>query len=188
MGTADVGISNKRRNHFITTPLEVKMIILPDNPDPDPAHKITSNEMKLRWHILERSNAQDWENALKEWRVTGFRDEEYTHCPCGQQIVERCFLLNIDTQIEIFVGNVCVQKFMGVEIKEVLSPYKKLLKAPETTVISPRLVKFASDNGYLYGNEEFFLMSIQHKKHLSPAQLSWLKKINHRIINRTKVT
>lgn len=50
------------------------------------------------------------------------------------------------------------------------------------------VIRYAMERGYLYGDNEYdFLVQTMRKRVLTPAQLTWKKKINLRIIKETVV-
>ena len=40
--------------------------------------------------------------------------EEFDNCPCGQEIKEHCYIRNLLNGNKTYVGNVCINRFIGI--------------------------------------------------------------------------
>jgi hypothetical protein len=143
---------------------------------------------KLEAHILSLSRARGFSSACAEWDLAGIEvSEEFDNCPCGQQIKEHCFIRNRVTGHETFVGNVCVNNFMGMSTSTLFDGLKRV-RDDHNARPNEALIEHAFAKGYLYGETEYeFLDGIKRKRKLSPAQLGWLHKINRRILGKIVV-
>ena len=141
-------------------------------------------------HILERSCAEHYKVAVKEWDyIYNTQDESPTHCPCGHGITERCYIKNRVTGETTFVGNVCVEKFMGIDNKKIVAGVKRITE-DNTRNANKALIDHADKQGYLFDGDRDFLMKRKNRKHenLDTTTERVIKKnINNRIINRTVV-
>lgn len=146
------------------------------------------NYERLKDHILPLSNAKTFAVAKNEWKLVGVQmHEDYDHCPCGQQIKELCYIENKVNGNKTYVGNVCVNQFIGIDTGNLFSGLKRIA-LDNSANANEDLIKHAYDMGYIYDEKEYnFLMQTKNKRKLSPAQLSWKQKINRRIVKQTVV-
>lgn len=145
------------------------------------------NFERLRAHIIPLSVAQDFNAARTEWDLIVVElSEELDHCPCGKQILEHCYIRNRLTGKETYVGNVCINRFLGIDTGYLFDGLKRIRANPEANA-NEAVIEYAQKNGYLYDKEYQFLHSTKRKRKLSSPQLSWKRKINRRILNQTIV-
>ncbi|MBU2643007.1 MAG: hypothetical protein KJ889_14510 [Gammaproteobacteria bacterium] len=145
------------------------------------------NFERLKTHILPLSNSKDFNSARAEWRLVGVEvSEEFDHCPCGQEIKEHCYIQNQLNGNTTYVGNVCVNRFIGIETGNLFSGLKRIAE-DETANANEDLIIHAYRFGYIFESEYKFLMETRLKRKLSAKQIEWKKKINRRIINKAVV-
>lgn len=148
--------------------------------------QVDHNLERLSAHILPLSHAGDFESAKKEWRLVGVEiSEEFDNCPCGKDIKEHCYIENLITKNKTYVGNVCINRFLGIDTGNLFSGLKRISATP-TANANIDLIVHAYKLGYIFEGEYKFLMETRLKRKLSPKQLAW-KKINRRITNQTVV-
>jgi hypothetical protein len=146
------------------------------------------NFERLKQHILPLSKAQNFAEARFEWHLVAVEvSDEFDNCPCGQEIKEHCFIKNRMTGQSTYVGNVCINRFIGIDTGNLFDGLKRIA-ADSKANANEDLIKFAQEHGYLFEKEYKFLMQTRLKRNLSPAQLSWKEKINRRIIQQTAVS
>ena len=81
----------------------------------------------LKAHILALSEAESFEVARLEWILEFVEvSEEFDSCPCGQEIKEHCFIRNTRTGHQTYVGNVCVNQFIGINTGNLFDGLKRL--------------------------------------------------------------
>lgn len=142
---------------------------------------------RLREHILPLSNSTDWSNAKNEWRLVGIEvQEEWDNCPCGKEIKELCHLRNQLNGNVTHVGNVCVNRFIGIETGNLFAGLRRIID-DETANANEDLIIHSYQFGYIFESEYNFLMQTRRKRILSIKQLDWKRRINRRIINQTVV-
>ena len=143
----------------------------------------------LKSHILPLSQSKKFAKAKKEWKLVDVEiHEDFDHCPCGQPIKELCYIENQLNGNRTYVGNVCVNRFIGISTGALFAGLKRIAK-DDAANPNEDLIIHAHQLGYLYSDKEFnFLMQIKNKRILSDAQTSWKRKINRRIINKTIVS
>ncbi len=145
------------------------------------------NFERLRVHILPLSNADEFSVAKSEWKLVGVEiHEDFDNCPCGQPIKELCFIENQLNGNKTYVGNVCVNRFIGIETGDLFAGLKRIAKDDKANA-NEDLIVHAYKLGYIYEKEYHFLMQTRRKRKLSEKQLEWKQKINRRITNQTVV-
>lgn len=148
---------------------------------------MSHNFEKLKEHILPLSNAKVFRIAKNEWKLVGVEiQEDWDNCPCGKEIKELCYIENQKNGNRTYVGNVCVNRFIGIETGNLFSGLKRIARDQKANA-NEDLIIHAYRLGYIYENEYNFLMDTKNKRKLSPKQLAWKEKINRRIVNQTVV-
>lgn len=148
---------------------------------------MTHNLERLKAHILPLSLSQDFAAARLEWELVRVEiSEEFDTCPCGKDIKEHCFIRNRYTKSETYVGNVCINRFIGIDTGSVFDGLRRV-KANNDAAPNLALIDHADTQGYLYEKEYDFLKNTARKRDLSQSQLEWRQKINRRIIAQTVV-
>ena len=145
------------------------------------------NFERLKAHILLLSNSQDFYAAKNEWKLVGVEiQEDWDNCPCGQAIKELCYIENQFNGNKTYVGNVCVNQFIGIQTGNLFAGLKRIAKDNSANA-NEDLILHAYQLGYIYEKEYQFLMQTRRKRKLSEKQLAWKQKINWRIVNQTVV-
>ena len=133
------------------------------------------------------SVANDFPSAKAEWELVDVElNEQWDNCPCGKEIKELCHIRNRLNQNRTHVGNVCINRFIGIETGNLFTGLKRIYHDIEANP-NDDLMFHAYRLGYIYENEYKFLMQIKRKRSLSQKQTSWKIKINRRILNKTVV-
>ena len=141
----------------------------------------------LKAHILSLSEAESFEVARLEWILEFVEvSEEFDSCPCGQEIKEHCFIRNTRTGHQTYVGNVCVNQFIGINTGNLFDGLKRL-KANLHANANLAVIQYAEKQGYIFENERNFLETTMRKRVLSGPQRAWKEKISRRILNHTVV-
>ncbi|VVE64584.1 hypothetical protein PCA31118_01654 [Pandoraea captiosa] len=148
---------------------------------------VSPNFERLKEHILSLSQASTFEAARSEWVLESIEvSEEFDSCPCGQEIKEHCYLRNKVTGKMTYVGNVCVNNFIGIDTGNLFDGLRRI-KSDINANANLAVIEYAESKGYLFDKEPAFLRSTARKRNLSAGQKSWKEKINRRIINGTVV-
>jgi hypothetical protein len=144
---------------------------------------------KLVNAIVESSESKNFELACKEWTLFyTYIDDEITHCKCGQQIKERCFITNVKNNNELMVGNSCIKKFINEEIGETVKSIHvglKFIQKNEFDRHAPdALMDDALSRNFINLWEVNFKKSIagSTQRKLSNAQLRTLQSINAKLL------
>lgn len=145
------------------------------------------NIERLKAHILPLSRAKVFDVARTEWRLVAVEiSEEFDNCPCGQEIKEHCYIQNSVTGHETYVGNVCINRFIGIDTGNLFDGLRRIAK-DDATNANADVIEYANEHGFLYDKEYDFLMSTRLKRTLSDKQKAWKQKINRRILNKIVV-
>jgi hypothetical protein len=148
---------------------------------------VEHNFERLKAHILPLSRAQTFDVARTEWRLVAVEiSEEFDNCPCGQEIKEHCYIRNTVTGHETYVGNVCINRFIGIDTGNLFEGLRRIA-VDDTANANADVIEYAKERGFLYDKEYDFLMSTRLKRVLSAKQKAWKQKINRRILNETVV-
>ena len=147
----------------------------------------THNFERLKQHILPLSRSATFEAARTEWILESVEvSDEWDQCPCGQDIKEHCYLKNRLTGKKTYVGNVCVNRFLGIDTGTLFDGLKRIKDNPQANA-NLAVIEYAEERGFLFDKEPQFLRSTILKRSLSTPQLSWKEKINRRILSQIVV-
>lgn len=145
------------------------------------------NFERLKAHILPLSHSDRFEVARTEWDLVSVEiTEEFDNCPCGQEIKEHCYITNRITGESTYVGNVCINRFIGIDTGSLFDGLKRIAKDPYANA-NLDVIEHGRKLGFIYDSEYGFLVETRRKRKLSPKQLEWKRKINRRIIQQISV-
>lgn len=146
---------------------------------------------RLKAHILPLSKSSNFDDAKREWTLVAIEKSEQTdNCPCGQKIREHCYIRNTETNAHTYVGNVCIRRFMGINVQTLFDGLERI-RGPEAARANHDLIEYAKERGYLYDEREYqFLLSIRKKqtRTLTEKQLNWERKAQRRILEQLVVS
>jgi hypothetical protein len=145
------------------------------------------NFSRLRAFILSHSVSQVWLEARLEWMLDAVEDmgSEMTACPCGYEPIRYlCWLLNLKNHARVFVGNVCVNRFLPEhESNNVFEGLKRIQIDPDKAANHALLV-WARKAHVITDWEYHFGLSTCRKRYLSERQAQKRRQINHLIHTR----
>lgn len=150
---------------------------------------MSHNFERLKAHILPLSKSNQFDFAKNEWDLVAVEiSEERDNCPCGQDIKEHCYIANRETGHQTYVGNVCINRFIGIDTGNLFDGLKRIARDVEANA-NEAVIEYAKERGFLFGDKEYeFLLSTARKRNLSEKQVSWKRKINRRILSKTVVS
>jgi hypothetical protein len=135
--------------------------------------------------IIARSVAVTWDDARLEWDLSSvfFADKDYPGtCLCGHQpIIEHCVLANRENGNEAVVGNVCVQKFIGLPTEALFRGLRRIM-ADRAAALSLEVIHYAIEKGWVNDWERRFYLNTRGRQHLSERQRAKREEINARIL------
>ena len=144
---------------------------------------MTKNEWKLREEIIAMSQADNFEEAKKEWIL----ERVYKGlgvCLCGHSpILNLCVLRNTKNNEKTIVGSSCVQKFIGIKTEHLFKSYELIVKNPEA-YLDLLFIEYLFKHDVINEWEYEFLKSTFRKKFewLSEKQKDKRLQINRKII------
>ena len=148
---------------------------------------MSHNFENLKRHILPLSNSEEFYSAKNEWKLVDVEiQEDWDNCPCGKDIKELCYIQNQLNGNKTYVGNVCVNQFIGIQTGNLFAGLKRIAKDISANP-NEDLIVHSYQLGYIYESEYKFLMQTKLKRKLSDKQKAWKEKINKRIVNKTVV-
>jgi hypothetical protein len=145
------------------------------------------NFERLKAHILPLSQSDIFDVARTEWDLVSVEITQlFDHCPCGQEIKEHCYITNRITGDSTYVGNVCINRFIGIDTGNLFDGLKRIANDPYANA-NLDVIEHGRKMGYIYDSEYKFLVSTRLKRKLSDKQLEWKRKINRRITEQISV-
>ncbi len=148
---------------------------------------MSQNFQRLRDHILGLSRSDTFDEARTEWVLESIElSDEFDSCPCGQDIKEHCYIRNTITGHQTYVGNVCINRFIGINTGNLFDGLRRIKENP-TANPNLAVIAYAESKGFLFDKEPGFLRKTSLKRILTAAQKAWKEKINRRILNGTVV-
>jgi len=145
------------------------------------------NFERLKAHILPLSHSDQFEVARAEWDLVGIEiTEDFDNCPCGQEIKEHCYITNRVTGKSTYVGNVCINRFLGIDTGSLFDGLKRIAKDQYANA-NLDVIRHGLKLGFIYESEYNFLVETRLKRRLSQKQLDWKRKINRRITQQIVV-
>jgi hypothetical protein len=137
--------------------------------------------------------ADNWDEAKREWALDYVyltaRDEPGA-CLCGHPIFEHCVLYNRRNGNVAVVGNVCVNKFLGLPSKGIFAGFRKVMKN-ERAALTAQAVLYAFGKGWIDDWEKGFYLNTYRlpwgsccKRHLSENRRPIRVRINRKVLSR----
>jgi len=154
-----------------------------------------SNFHKLQDGITALSNSKDWYQAKLEWQLKDIYQESGRECLCGQNPIKNiCVLENIHNGNISEVGNVCVNKFLGITSASAIFTainrcYKDLTKsmgknAFHYMIVQSKHMNPNSDCKLTAWEIDFYSDTLKKKK-LSEKQEKYRIKVNKKFLKFT---
>ncbi len=148
---------------------------------------MSTNFEILKAEIIARSVSQTWALALPEWDLERI---EYTDCAekclCSKYpIMELCFLRNKRNGQEAMVGNVCVDRFMGIASSIIFDGFRRISKDPEKA-LNESLADYARYKNLINEWEYDFSIDTMKRRWLTSKQLATRVRINEKLIQNIK--
>jgi hypothetical protein len=133
--------------------------------------------------IVAQSVSDNWDQARPEWRVATVYDaEEPKECLCGYSpIVEICVLRNQKNRGVAEVGNVCVKRFLGIDVGNVFAGLKRVSKDLDKA-LNADAIEFLHERDRLTDWEAKFYFDTWRKRDLSDSQLAARRRINTKVL------
>jgi len=145
---------------------------------------------KLFEGIVALSVSSTWERAVEEWDLLEVwfveKGEDPETCLCGHHpIKEVCVIKNHRNGKLAEVGNVCVNKFMGLPSEGIFQGLRRIQRDRDRG-LNPAAVAFAFDKRWITKWEVAFCESTWRKRELSPRQWASRHAINDNVLARLR--
>jgi hypothetical protein len=136
---------------------------------------------KLAPEIIRHSNAQTWDEAVKEWELKEVYESDAQSCLCGHfPIIEICVIRNAVNGEEVIVGNCCVKKFIGLPSDRIFQAIKRVRK-DKSKSLNAEAIEHAFERKWINAWEKNFYMDNMKKRKLTEKQLKIKKQINEKL-------
>ena len=148
---------------------------------------VSHSEFQLAANIVELSDADGWEIARAEWDLHQiyFADEPET-CLCAHfPIIEVCVLRNRKNGKIARVGNVCVNKFLGIPSKIIFDGIKRISK-DRGKALNSSAAHYAFRQGWVNEWERGFLTDTAKRRNLSGNQAAKRIQINEHVLSKMR--
>lgn len=144
-------------------------------------------EYKLFQEIIALSNADNWEEAKKEWDLECvYESDAPLTCLCGHYpITNICVLYNVCNKCTTEVGNECVKKFFKIELADAIIKSIKKVKADISKSINIETLDYLHDKKHINKWEYNFYMDIMYKRRLTDRQFNKKQQINQKFLRLT---
>ncbi len=145
------------------------------------------NHATLSAEIIALSVANDWTAAKREWQLESvFFEDDPSTCLCSHfPILEVCLLRNVRNGNVAEVGNVCVNKFLGIPSKIIFDGLKRVANDREKA-LNAAAADYVHRKGWINDWEKSFLTDTARKRSLTLKQAAKREQINRRILTRVK--
>jgi hypothetical protein len=144
------------------------------------------NKTRLTEEIINLSASQYWHEAKLEWRLETIYEADALDpetCLCGHfPIIEVCIIVNTKNDNEAIVGNVCVNKFLGLPSDSMFRSLKRVKKDIQKS-LSIETIEYAYNKKWIKEKDRVFYLDTHKKRNLTEKQMQWRIDINQRIIS-----
>lgn len=141
------------------------------------------NFEQLKTEMLALSNSADWNQAKTEWELHSVvRVGEEQFCLCGHHpIFQICTLKNqVNTKLAD-VGNVCVEKFLGMRSKRIFSALKRVRLDANNNLNKDTLDIFVNFRLIGVQDRDYYISYYRKRVHITEDQK------RHRLETNTKI-
>ena len=141
------------------------------------------SEYKLSEGIVNRSVADNWDEAKLEWRLESiFESDESRTCLCGHYpIKEICVLVNKNNGSTTEVGNTCVNKFLGISSNKLFQSLKRVKRDP-SKAFTFDMVDLFHRLGHVTDRQRTFYRETWRRRSLTERDMDTRRQINKRIL------
>jgi len=133
------------------------------------------SDFQLFSGIIELSEADNWEDAVLEWKLIGIQyDKKGDFCICGHPIKEKCFMENVVNGKRVVVGNVCIHKFKGEDLTSVF-------RALADGRVNAALIGYAYEEDIISEWEYEFMLDVWRKRKRTYKQRRIFSRVKKKI-------
>lgn len=144
----------------------------------------TRNEVILATNIVAMSVSEHWGIARSEWDLHSIYFSEKSQCLCSHApIKEICVLRNRLNGNMTEVGNVCVNKFIGLPSALIFDSLKRVEK-DESKGLNEEAARYLLHQGWISADDFDFLIRTSRKRALSVPEMTRRRGINADMLKR----
>lgn len=138
-----------------------------------------ATNFKLFQEIIDRSEADTWEEAKKEWFLEYIEmaeeGEDYS-CLCTHpHIKELCYVRNKINGNAALVGNCCVKKFMDLESDLVFQAIRR-------GKVNSAMSRYAFSHNMITEWENNFMLDVMRKRKMTAKQRTVYDRLQKKIL------
>lgn len=143
------------------------------------------NFKQLQAEMIALSQSDDWHQVKLEWDLEDvFIVNQNQVCLCGHHPIRQiCTLRNFVTKSPAEVGNVCVQKFLGMNSRRVVNALKRISGDLEKSLNKEGIEMFRKLGVISNSDADDYLIFYRRRKNVTERQRSLKSKINRSVIN-----
>ena len=136
--------------------------------------------------IILLSEAGVWDEARQEWCLDEIRrEEEPQTCLCEHYpINEICTIRNERNNNTVEVGNVCVNKFMGLPSDKIFQALRRVAE-DVSKALNAEAIRYAFDQDWINKWETEFYFNTWRKRKLTYKQQRKRQQINVLVLGQT---
>jgi hypothetical protein len=138
-----------------------------------------ATNFKLFQEIIDRSEADTWEEAKNEWFLEYIEmageGEDYS-CLCTHpHIKELCYIANEKNGNEALVGNCCVKKFMELESDLIFQAIRR-------GKVNSAMLGYAFSHNMITEWENNFMLGVMRKRKMTVKQRTVYDRLQKKIL------
>lgn len=143
------------------------------------------NFEQLKAEMIARSHDKDWQQAKLEWDLElVFQVSNPQVCLCGHQpILQICSLKNHLTGQQAEVGNVCVERFLGIRSRRIFSALKRIRADLKRSLNKEAIAMFQKLKVISYHDAEEYLTFYRKRKHVTDEQWELKQEVNQVVLD-----
>lgn len=143
------------------------------------------NFEQLKAEMIARSQDKDWQQAKLEWDLElVFQVGDPQVCLCGHQpILQICTLRNHLTNKRAEVGNVCVERFLGMRSRRIFSALKRIRADLKRSLNKEAIEMFQKLKVISYGDAEEYLTFYRKRKWVTEEQWALKQEVNQAVLD-----
>lgn len=142
------------------------------------------NFEQLKAEMIARSRDKDWGQAKLEWDLEDvFRVADQRDCLCGHNpILQICTLRNQLTRQIAEVGNVCVERFLGMRSKRIFSAIKRIRDDLNRSLNKEAIEMFRKLKVISHQDASEYLLFYRRRKNVTDEQQEIRRDVNAAVL------
>jgi hypothetical protein len=142
------------------------------------------NFEQLKAEMIARSRDKDWDQVKLEWDLEDvFRVADERDCLCGHNpILQICTLRNQLTRQIAEVGNVCVERFLGMRSKRIFSAIKRIRDDINRSLNKEAIEMFLKLRVVKHQDADEYLLFYRRRKNVTNEQRELRQIVNAAVL------